>query len=130
MGRVCALESAHYLRNQLLRDADWAGMAHSIEIRTPLVDIALLRNLATSIPSLTAKAGKKALAEAPQLPVPDTVLRRAKSGFGVPTGAWIDDRTRRNPRTARSRVKGLASRDWSRIVLAAFAKGGEAMIPA
>ena len=30
------------MRNQLLRDADWAGMAHSLEIRTPLVDIAAL----------------------------------------------------------------------------------------
>ena len=28
VARVCALESAHYMRNQLLRDADWAGMAH------------------------------------------------------------------------------------------------------
>ena len=37
--RVCALESSHYLRNQLLRDADWAGMAHGIEIRVPLVDV-------------------------------------------------------------------------------------------
>src|SRR5262249_17005330 len=36
--RICALESSHYMRNQLLRDADWAGMAHGIEIRVPLVD--------------------------------------------------------------------------------------------
>jgi asparagine synthase (glutamine-hydrolysing) len=39
---VCLLESAHYMRNQLLRDADWAGMAHSLEIRLPLVDFTLL----------------------------------------------------------------------------------------
>ncbi len=38
VGRVCALESTHYLRNQLLRDADWAGMAHGVEIRVPLAD--------------------------------------------------------------------------------------------
>jgi asparagine synthase (glutamine-hydrolysing) len=44
--RVCVLESAMYLRNQLLRDADWAGMAHGLEIRTPLVDSTLLRSLA------------------------------------------------------------------------------------
>ena len=36
--RVAVLESMFYLRNQLLRDADWAGLAHSLEIRTPLVD--------------------------------------------------------------------------------------------
>jgi len=32
------------MRNQLLRDADWAGMAHSVEILVPLVDIELLRS--------------------------------------------------------------------------------------
>ena len=37
--KITALESAWYLRNQLLRDADWAGMAHSLEIRTPLVEL-------------------------------------------------------------------------------------------
>jgi asparagine synthase (glutamine-hydrolysing) len=36
--KVATLESCFYLRNQLLRDSDWAGMAHSLEIRTPLVD--------------------------------------------------------------------------------------------
>ena len=34
------------MRNQLLRDADWASMAHSVEVRTPLVDASLLRQLA------------------------------------------------------------------------------------
>jgi asparagine synthase (glutamine-hydrolysing) len=42
VGRVCVLESAHYLRDQLLRDTDWAGMAHGVEIRTLLVDKMLL----------------------------------------------------------------------------------------
>ena len=47
VARVCALESAHYMRNQLLRDADWAGMAHGVEIRVPLVDETLLQSLAS-----------------------------------------------------------------------------------
>jgi asparagine synthase (glutamine-hydrolysing) len=41
VGRVCVPESSHYMRNQLLRDTDWAGMAHGVEIRVPLVDITL-----------------------------------------------------------------------------------------
>ena len=45
-GRVAALESSLYMRNQLLRDTDWASMAHSIEVRTPLVDASLLRQIA------------------------------------------------------------------------------------
>jgi hypothetical protein len=35
--RVTALSSCWYMRNQLLRDTDWASMAHSLEVRTPLV---------------------------------------------------------------------------------------------
>ena len=58
VARVCALESAHYMRNQLLRDADWAGMAHGVEIRVPLVDVTLLRSLAPAIDGLGAGAGQ------------------------------------------------------------------------
>ena len=36
--RVAALEASLYMRNQLLRDTDWASMAHSLEVRVPLVD--------------------------------------------------------------------------------------------
>ena len=59
---MCALESANYLRNQLLRDADWAGMAHSVEIRCPLVDYALLGELAPVTPNMVGDVGKRALA--------------------------------------------------------------------
>ena len=52
IARVCVLESAHYMRNQLLRDADWAGMAHSLEIRVPLVDFSLLRERSHRVPSI------------------------------------------------------------------------------
>jgi len=118
VARVCLLESAHYMRNQLLRDTDWAGMAHSLEIRVPLVDFTLLGALAPAIPALTQGAGKAALAEAPTVPLPDEIVTRAKSGFGVPIGAWM--------RVAVSGgsdsigvpdPKGLVSRRWSRTVL-------------
>ena len=36
--RMVALETKWYLQNRLLRDTDWASMAHSLEVRTPLVD--------------------------------------------------------------------------------------------
>jgi asparagine synthase (glutamine-hydrolysing) len=119
VARVWALESAHYMRNQLLRDADWAGMAHSLEIRVPLVDFALLRALAPAIPSIAPGMGKAALAAAPTEPLPEEIVTRAKSGFGVPTGAWInavsDDTSERTERRAES--KGVISRRWSQAVL-------------
>src|SRR5439155_23010439 len=87
--RICVLESAHYMRNQLLRDADWAGMAHGIEIRVPLVDVTLFKSLAPAMSTLVPGIGKAALARAPSLPLPEPVVVRAKTGFSVPTGAWL-----------------------------------------
>jgi asparagine synthase (glutamine-hydrolysing) len=114
--RVCALESSQYMRNQLLRDADWAGMAHGVEIRVPLVDITLLRSIATAIDGLGAGAGKAALAKAPSHPLPDDIVMRAKTGFGVPTGAWMASAAARQ--SGVFEPKGLVSRRWSRVVLA------------
>ena len=119
VARVCVLESAHYMRNQLLRDADWAGMAHSLEIRVPLVDFTLLGTLAPAIPALTPGVGKAALAEAPAVPLPNEIVTRAKSGFGVPTGAWMNAAAGKasGPIGRVPEAKGLVSRRWSRAVL-------------
>jgi asparagine synthase (glutamine-hydrolysing) len=85
--RISALEMSWYMRNQLLRDADWAGMAHSLEIRVPLVDVELIRRIA---PMLTdAFPGKQDLACTPRTPLPAEVLRRRKTGFAVPVREWL-----------------------------------------
>ena len=47
---------------------------------------------------------------------------RAKTGFGVPTGAWMDAVAgARRAGQAIAETKGLASRRWSQVVLAALA---------
>jgi asparagine synthase (glutamine-hydrolysing) len=119
LARVCVLESVHYMRNQLLRDADWAGMAHSLEIRVPLVDFTLLGKLASSIPAITKGAGKAALAAAPMMPLPNEVVTRAKSGFAVPTGAWINSVVGNASSSIghKPESKGIVSRRWSQAVL-------------
>ena len=43
--RVATLELSFYMRNQLLRDTDWTSMAHSLEVRVPLVDAELLQRI-------------------------------------------------------------------------------------
>ncbi|HEY2482900.1 MAG TPA: asparagine synthase (glutamine-hydrolyzing) [Caulobacteraceae bacterium] len=108
--RVCALESANYMRNQLLRDADWAGMAHSVEVRCPLVDYRLLQALATAVQHMSGKNGKRALAAAPTTPLPAHQVKRAKTGFSVPIDRWLAD-TAHTPMD-RPVTKGLASRAW------------------
>jgi asparagine synthase (glutamine-hydrolysing) len=91
-------------------------MAHGVEIRVPLVDLTLLRSIAPAIDGLGAGAGKAALAKAPSRPLPDEIVRRAKTGFGVPTGRWMASAAAR--REAGVEPKGIISRRWSRVVLA------------
>ena len=111
--RVSVLESSNYMRNQLLRDADWAGMAHSLEIRVPLVDWKLTKTLAPSLATLVSGAGKAALGVTPSVPLPGTVRTRTKTGFAVPTGDWMTHATG----SAHPSTKGQASREWSKLVL-------------
>ncbi len=114
-GRVAALELSFYLRNQLLRDADWAGMAHSLEIRTPFVDVQFFRDLAPLIvgrPGLTKS-------ELPPLLAPDVrrlVAGQPKRGFQVPVRRWLD-----LPSGHDARTRGW--RAWALRVLAGFRPG-------
>ena len=86
--RVAALESSLYLRNQLLRDMDWASMAHSLEVRVPLVDAFLLRRLAPMLVRRRER-GKRVLANAPRPPLPEAVRHRRKTGFTLPINEWL-----------------------------------------
>jgi asparagine synthase (glutamine-hydrolysing) len=86
---ACLLDSTLYLRNQLLRDSDWASMHHSLELRTPLVDFALLEALKPFLPTLPRGAGKAMLANSPANSLPHDVINRAKTGFSIPMTEWL-----------------------------------------
>ena len=103
-GRVAAMEAALYMRNQLLRDADWASMAHSVEVRTPLVDAYLLRQL---VPMLIRQRDKSALAAN----LPDYLRNRKKTGFFVPMQAWMD----LAPDGTSTRMRSWARHVWERF---------------
>jgi asparagine synthase (glutamine-hydrolysing) len=103
-GRVATLEASLYMRNQLLRDADWASMAHSVEVRTPLVDAFLLRQLA---PVLLRERSKSPLAAL----LPDYLRNRPKQGFFVPMQHWMD-----LPRDGTStRMRSWARHVWEQV---------------
>lgn len=114
--RLCALELTFYMRHQLLRDADWAGMAHSLEIRAPLVDVALLRALAPALGS-NHPPGKLDMARSVPAKLPRAVLSRPKTGFSVPVRDWLMQSF--DPLAVRER--GL--RGWAREVYSRFADG-------
>jgi asparagine synthase (glutamine-hydrolysing) len=87
--RVAVLEASLYMRNQLLRDTDWASMAHSLEVRTPLVDSVLLKRVAAAGVPRADMSSKQMLARAPAQPLPDSVIGRKKTGFNIPTARWF-----------------------------------------
>ena len=86
--RVVALDSRFYMKDQLLRDIDWASMAHSLEVRVPLVEAHLLRAVA---PLLVRARGdrKRYLPASPSKPLPRAVFTRPKTGFSVPLRQWV-----------------------------------------
>ena len=86
---IAALESRHYLRNQLLKDTDWASMSHSLELRTPLVDVMLLNKLGPFVSSFKRGNGKKMLSNSAINPLPDFIRNKPKSGFGLPIDRWL-----------------------------------------
>lgn len=83
------IESTTYLRNQLLRDSDWASMDHSVELRTPLVDASLLREVQPLLGAFRQFPGKRLLAEAPARRLPEEVITRPKTGFAIPIQRWL-----------------------------------------
>lgn len=87
--RVATLESTQYMRNQLLRDTDWASMAHSLEVRVPLVDTELLASVAPLLCGGLKGQGKALLADAPESPLPHSIVHRVKTGFSTPIAAWM-----------------------------------------
>jgi asparagine synthase (glutamine-hydrolysing) len=87
--RVATLEASLYMRNQLLRDTDWASMAHSLEVRVPLVDAVLLEKLAGIGLGKNRRSIKSLLAEAPNKPAPPGATQR-KTGFVVPIAKWVE----------------------------------------
>jgi asparagine synthase (glutamine-hydrolysing) len=88
-GKVAVLESSAYMRNQLLRDTDWASMAHSLEVRVPLVDSILLRRLAPIVSKEDRSNSKRLLVNGLGKRLPESVTRRSKTGFTTPLHTWI-----------------------------------------
>ena len=107
------IESTTYLRNQLLRDSDWASMDHSVELRTPLVDSHLLELLQTILPSFSHYKNKRLLAEAPQTHLPLNIIERRKTGFEIPVNRWLAEASLINKSRPNSRA-------WARKLVSLY----------
>ena len=118
ISRICALESGLYMRNQLLRDSDWASMAHSVELRTPLVDFETFGRSGTASMSFSCWPRKTRTG-------PNAIKTVARAG-----GKQAENRLcRSNARldawckayeTNYAHARGLVSRDWATQVFQEF----------
>ena len=85
------LDVRTYLPGDLLLKADLASMAHSLEVRSPLLDHTVLE-LGVSLPDrlkVDGRRGKVALRLAFADALPPLVATRGKTGFGVPIARWF-----------------------------------------
>lgn len=109
---ISALEMQMYMKNQLLRGADWAGMTHSVEIRTLFVDMVLLENY-VKITSLSPLQEKQAVARTVATNPPEALLAWAKTGFSVPIHQWLNPDLPNNISNYR---------EWTRLFYQTFTK--------
>ncbi len=112
---VHALETGLYMRNQLLRDADWASMAHSVELRVPWVDARLRAALAAARFEPARSQGKAALVRQAAPELPEALWNRPKTGFYIPVAEWLRPDLPMGP--AQTRNLGDQSRHLARAVL-------------
>jgi asparagine synthase (glutamine-hydrolysing) len=96
------LDIKTYLVGDINTKVDRASMAHSLEVREPLMDHPLVEWLATLPSSLKVKGqeGKALLKSAMQPHLSDDILYRPKMGFAVPLARWFRGPLRQRVRDA------------------------------
>lgn len=91
MRSVCAWELRTYMANVLLADGDVFSMANSIELRTPFIDIRLIRWLWQQPEEFVFSPGryKVALADSVKDLLPGDARATTKLGFRLPFPVWM-----------------------------------------
>ena len=85
-----ALELTNYLKNTLLRDSDVMSMAHSLEVRVPLLDHLLVEKVLRVRGALKlSNTANKPMLVAAVPGLPRDVLSRTKMGFTLPFNTWF-----------------------------------------
>lgn len=89
---VSRLESVLYMRSTLLRDSDTNGMAHSLEIRVPMLDkrvLDLVHRIPGGVRLPDGVANKHLLRTAFADYLRPDLLKQGKRGFTLPVRRWM-----------------------------------------
>ena len=91
LNRFLLLDQNYYLPDNILYKVDRMSMAHSLEVRPPLLDHRIVE-FAARLPErlkLRGTSGKYLLKETLRGKLPDSIIDRPKSGFDIPAHAWF-----------------------------------------
>ena len=96
------LDFKTWLPGDILTKVDRASMAHSLEVRVPLLDHKFVEWSSSLSPSIKLKGseGKYILKKALEPHLPHDIMYRAKKGFSIPVAAWLRGPLREQVRTA------------------------------
>jgi len=96
------LDMKTYLVGDILTKVDRASMAHSLEVREPLLDHPLMEWLSGLPPGLKLRGreGKYLFKRALEPYLPQEILYRPKMGFSVPLAGWFRGPLRQRVRDA------------------------------
>jgi asparagine synthase (glutamine-hydrolysing) len=89
--QISFAEARTYMHDVLLRDTDQMSMAHSLEVRVPLLDHRLV-DFVTSLPDAIKQTNgvpKRLLVESLGGLLPDSIIHRPKQGFTLPFDPWM-----------------------------------------
>jgi asparagine synthase (glutamine-hydrolysing) len=109
---ISRAELRTYTHHQNLRDTDVMSMAHSLEVRVPLLDVQLVTDV-LSLPARFKTFGgkpKPLLVKAMQPLLPQSITeRRVKQGFTFPFEVWLRGRLRS---TVTERIRELQNKPF------------------
>ena len=91
LSRIQYVDLKTYLPGDILTKVDRASMAHSLEVRVPILDHKFVEWMSGVKPEFKIKnnEGKYILKKAFEPIVPDSILYRPKMGFSVPLVEWF-----------------------------------------
>lgn len=112
--KISLLETSFYMKNQLLRDSDWASMAHSLELRVPFVDIKVFRHIC-SLRASGQNISKLQFFKSLGHNLPNKIATRGKTGFSVPANQWKSNISKNFEKKFRN-----SSRSWAEEVIKNF----------
>jgi asparagine synthase (glutamine-hydrolysing) len=112
LSRVQYLDFKTYLVDDILTKVDRASMAHSLEVRVPVLDHKVVEFAARMPPDwkLRGREGKHVFKRSLAGVVPDAVFRRPKTGFSIPIHQWFRKELRG---FAEDRLFGASATDLS-----------------